>query len=389
MSPARSLSWRWLALAPLALALGCFGQSASDSLPRDSAPTFFWGIQKRCKRDPYLSSAVEKRIFQMSSQTGGEVRRLLPGPTIENLPAESAAVEFRRACAGRRAQTAGLVLGGQVEERGSSPPYVLMRLWRLDLATQKLAFRDHYCRGCDIARTLATQAVFLLESPEPAADSQPLLPTFCDSAGPAAAPAPVDSDRILLSLQGGDKATRSSVFEAVKREQALIGRELLPVETQRQAAAPGALSEAAQRLLGLAIGRGAAKIRANRALAIDLAEGGGAELALASRSGSQPPAVAISCARCSAETLAQRVARAAARLLDESVEDSTSLASPGTVEAPLLPAVRAALCGAAGAGAARGCATAGGTRLDSDPSLTPFYDPPCGELVEGTAPPSR
>lgn len=389
MSP-KGGRWPLLGLPGLlTLALGgCVGQSASDSLSRDPAPTFFWGIQKGCKRDPYLSSAVEKRMFQMASPTGGEVRRLLPGPTIENGTPEAAAVEFRKACAsGRTARNGGLVLGGRVEERGSSPPYVLMRLWRLDIATQKLAFRDHYCRGCDIARTLATQAVFLLESPEPAADSQPALPTFCESSVPAApAPPPAENERVLLSLQGGEKAARSTVLEALKREQTMLGRELIPVETQRAAAEPAALPEAANRLLGLAIGRGAAKLKANRALAIDLASDGSAALALVSRGAAAGAPVTVRCARCSVETLAARLTREVSRLLDESVEELTGEVPLGTVEAPLLPAVQAALCTRPWTPT---CAAKGGTRLDSEPSLTPFYDPQCGELVEGTAPPSR
>lgn len=368
----------------VALALGsCAGQYASDSLPKDSAPAFFWGIQKGCKRDAYLSSAVEKRLYQMSSPTGGEVRRLLPGPTILNLPGEAAAVEFRKACAtGRQAQTAGILIGGRVEERGGSPPYMLMRLWRYDVATQKLAFRDHYCRSCDVARTLATQAVFLLESPEPAAATQPGLPTFCASPGPGpdAAPPVVDSERVLFSLRGGDKAARSSVQEAIKQQLFLTGRELLSVETQRPAPEAGVLSEAAGRLLGAASGRGVAKIKANRALVVELVADGRAQLALASRGAAEGQVVSVSCPRCTPEALANRLAREAGQLLDASVEESTGEAPLGTVGVPLGPAVRSALCSVA---TAPTCGTEGGTRLDSEPSLTPFYDPYCGELVEG------
>lgn len=375
--------WRRPVAVAVALALGsCAGQYASDSLPKDTAPAFFWGIQKGCKRDAYLSSAVEKRLYQMSSPTGGEVRRLLPGPTILNLPGEAAAVEFRKACAtGRQAQTAGILIGGRVEERGGSPPYMLMRLWRYDVATQKVAFRDHYCRGCDVARTLATQAVFLLESPEPAAATQPGLPTFCQSQSPDAAPPVVDSERVLFSLRGGDKAIRGSVQEALKQQLFLTGRELLSVETQRSAPDAGALAEAAVRLLGAASGRGVAKIKANRALVVELAGDGHGQLALASRGAAEGQVASVSCPRCAPEALANRLAREAGRLLDASVEEESGQAPLGTVPAPLQPAVWSVLCSRA---TTPTCGTEGGTRLDSEPSLTPFYDPYCGELVEGT-----
>ena len=106
-------------------------------------PLYFWGIRRDCKRDALLSAAVEKRLGQL----GNETRRVWPVPALENARPALAAQEY----ALLRDQN-GILVGGHVEERslGREAPITLMRLWRVDLATHKLTYRDHFCRACEL-----------------------------------------------------------------------------------------------------------------------------------------------------------------------------------------------------------------------------------------------
>lgn len=366
------------ALLPLILS-GCFGSQSMTAPPQGSVPTYLWGIRKACRRDAYLSSAVEKRLFQLSGPAGGEVRRLMPRPLLENSPAKLAAAEFRRNCRFARtiAPQNGLLLGGRVEERGEAPPYVLMRLFRVDLATQELAYRDHFCRGCDIARTLSTQAAFFLESPPEtipgqSQNDQPQLPTFCTTRPlpprPALAPN-LDAEKVSISVRGGRArsgpgTTPVKLLDALRQHLQMTGREVVPAN-------------------------------AHYTLTVELAPDGGANVFVSSRGGrgeqltlEKPKAVAGAVAEGISESIIDRVVRASGRLLDGIVD--TELAATGQKGLPLfeLPLPKAAFDAMCQPRPAADCSTSGSRGLDSDPSISQFFDPQCGELIE-EEPPSR
>jgi len=348
---------------------GCLPSAAPTGVPADPAATYLWGIFKGCRRDAYLSSAVEKRIFQMSGSTGGEVRRLLPGPTLENADPATAAGALRRACVSGRAHPAsGFLLGGHVEERGAAPPFILMRLWRVDLSTQEIAYRDHYCRGCDVARTLSTQAAFLLEHPDGAAAAASALPSFCSLQAPPrpALPAVPTDDRIALSIRSGGQGPKSA------------GSARRPSAGQAQTAAQGKLLEALRQHLTLT-GREVTSGSARYALSVEFLPNGAVQLTLSSagRKATEPlPGVTVGCAGCTPEVLFERVVKEAGALFDAAAAELKTSGMGETVELPLLPQAQQALCAKA---SAQSCATA--ARLDSDPSLSPFFNPQCGEPV--------
>jgi hypothetical protein len=364
---------------------GCL-PGAVTAPPRDTAPTYLWGIRKSCRRDAYLSSAVEKRLLQMSGATGGEVRRLLPGPTIENAAPRLGAAELRRSCRFDRTTgpQSGYLLGGRVEDRGGPSPYTLMRLFRVDLATQEIAYRDHYCRGCDIARTLSTQAAFLLEAPGPPLPiaDPPALPSFCvasdrsklglPGAGIAAPPPrpPLavnpDADRVSLVLRSAERKPRSTgttpvkLLEGLRQHLSLTGREVVPTA-------------------------------ARYTLTVELLPDGGAQLLLASRGGrgqqlsvEKPRAGAGAVAEGLSESMVDRVVRAAGRLLDEAAATDAELAGQSSLplyELPLPAPAYAALCQAS---PSPDCKNAS-SQLDSDVSFSQFFDPVCGEPLEDSA----
>ena len=351
-----------------ALLLGCL-PGAVTAPPRDSAPTYFWGIRKTCRRDAYLSSAVEKRLLQMSGPSGGEVRRLLPGPTLENATPRAGAAEFAKSCRYSRntGPSSGYLLGGRVEERGSAPPFVLMRLFRVDLSNQDIVYRDHYCRGCDIARTLSTQAAFLLEAPgEPANSAEPpVLPSFCLTSAPRPPLPPLNSEgeRVTLLVRSVERKPKMSGTSPVKLTEALRQHVLL---TGREVVSTGG----------------------GHTLTIELAADGGALVLLGSRgdkgqqlSVEKPKAGAGAVAEGLSESMVDRVVRAAGRLLDEAAANQVELAGQKSLplyELPLPAASQAALCQTRPQADCKNASA----QLDSDPSFSQFFDPVCGEAIE-------
>jgi hypothetical protein len=86
--------------------------------------------------------------------------------------------------------------------------------------------------------------------------------------------------------------------------------------------------------------------------------------------------------------MAARTARIAGQLVDNAVAEEVGrdAASSALWRLPLPPAASAALCAPL---QKNECSSAGGASLDSDPSLSPFFEPQCGELVTGDAAGSR
>lgn len=369
--------------------VGCLPAPPPTAQPIGNTAVYFWGIRKNCQRDAYLSSSVEKRLYQMGD-AGGPLVRLLPRPSLENASAQTIAAAFVRSCSGSNgAAPHGVLLGGRVEERGGSPPLVLMRLFRIDLASQQIAYLDHYCRGCDIARTLATQAAFLLETASPAgAQASANTPTFCAATEP---PAASFSAARKPSIRALDKRVILHVHNA----------------NPRTAAAPGLLKpiEDALRLQLFLTAQNDPSRNPSENLDVAVFANSSAQLSLRKLGGGNNKAAEktaiVKCAKCSAEVLADRVTRAAGLLLD-AAEDvgiassstlSTMLTStpaiasvqwppPGVLTWPLMPAMRSSLCDES---AKPNCAENGGPRLDSGLDLSPFFDPQCGELVGDAA----
>jgi hypothetical protein len=371
-------------LALLGLLAGCPPVPAPSPLSRNTVPTYLFGIYKGCKRDAYLSGAIENRVYQLAGGAGNDVRRLLPRPMLENADWKTITAELTRACAapdsaGRR----GLLLGGSVEERGPPPTLTVMRLFRADLATQEIVYRDSYCRGCDVARALATQAALLLEHPGPPAQAPPALPTFCSQAettGPApgllAAPSLVAPPPVLAAPAKGPTLDQVAV-----NVHSSDHREKNPVLAK--------LKEALRQHL-LLTGRDVVNNNAHYVItAVVTPAGAELELALKARSGETPPQpfkLTVSCADCGLPVLSGKLVRAAGSLLDDAVAQelsdaaaATGAADPAAAVARLalpLP-VRAALCTEASAPACRPAALG----LDSDPSMSLFYEPTCGQAV--------
>lgn len=344
-------------------------------------PIYFWGVRRDCKRDALLSAAVEKRLGQLGSDT----RRVWPVPALENAKPALAAQEFARSCEIK----AGVLIGGYVEERsmGRDTPITLMRMWRVDLASHTLSFRDHYCRACEVSRTLSTQMAYFAEEGSGDSDSSDSrVPSFCfDSVGSAKsaqsgdpvvpASSPQHGDRVLLSLRVGEdkspaeRKLRSQLIEALRGPLGLTGRDLQLVESDRAAGLPQgsqvALLRGQVRLaLHIEVG-GAAKKATTRAITLRLAQ-----------AGEQTQATVFECIDCSDAALSTRLQNAVPRFIDEATPTSSALHA-----LPLPPEIQGVLCSSR-ANNGPWCPGSDGKNLDSSPNLYPFAGALCGESID-------
>jgi hypothetical protein len=350
---------RWLLLLPLLV--GCQPTVAPPAGAGAEPKTLLWGIYRDCRRDPYLSGVVEKRLFQL----GGELLRLLPGPAVASRPPEAASAELLRSCPELATAPSGaIILGGSVEERGSSPPYSLLHLWRFDPQRHELRYRDHYCRGCDIGRSLAGQALALLAQPPPPSPVAPTLPTFCadEDAAPPAAGDPSADQRTTLHVRSRPQAAGRAPALLMQRVSDALQKQLQL--TLRDAPARQSPGEAAPPLR----------------LTVELIGRDSAELALSGSGLSSDPPLHLDCPQCSPERFAEALSRAAGRLLDAAVAKAAE-ARPAPARQPLLPEVRRALCTAPPTASC----PPNNSDPDSGPLLLPFYDPPCGQPIRDFA----
>lgn len=347
-------------------------------------PLYFWGIRRDCKRDALLSAAVEKRLGQL----GNETRRVWPVPALENARPALAAQEYARSCEIKN----GILVGGHVEERslGRETPITLMRLWRVDLATHKLTYRDHFCRACELSRILATQVAYLAEEGGDSESRDSKIPTFCFESMPVATPmtspalgdpqlppaSPSHGDPLLLSLNVGENRSpaerklRGQLFETLRRQLGLTGRDPLLVDADRTTGLP----QQTQRTLLLGKTRLAVHVEVQSATVV---RGGSRALTLRVAQAGQPTqAMVFECLDCDDAALGTRLQQAVPRFLDE-----ISPPGPPASRLPLPPEVQAVLCSSA-RNSGPLCPGSDGKNLDSGPMPYPFAGALCGESID-------
>lgn len=346
-------------------------------------PIYFWGIRRDCKRDALLSVAVEKRLGQL----GDETRRVWPPPGLENARPALAALEYTRSCEIKE----GILIGGHVEERslGRDTPVTLMRLWRVDLASHKLTFRDHFCRACELSRILATQVAYLAEEGGASDSGDTKAPTFCFESVPDKRPnasttlgdpqlpltSPAHGDPLLLSLNVGsnhspaERKLREKLFDALRTQLGLTGRESQLVEADR---ATGLPVQAQPKLL-----RG----QARQAVHVEVQTTGKGSTSRAltlrvAQAGTETQAMVFECADCDDAALTSRLVHAVPRFLDEVTPPASSLA-----RLPLPPELQGVLCSSR-QNSGLLCPGSDGKNLDSGPMPYPFHGALCGESID-------
>lgn len=346
-------------------------------------PIYFWGIRRDCKRDATLSAAVEKRLGQL----GNETRRVWPVPALENARPALAAQEYARSCEIKE----GILVGGYVEERslGRDTPLTLMRLWRVDLASHKLTFRDHFCRACELSRILSTQVAYLAEEGGDSESSDTGAPTFCFESIPASRPStstaqgdpqvplasPGHGDPLLLSLSVGTNHTpaerklRGGLFDALRTALGLTGRQAQLVEADRATGLPlmaqrSLLRGQAAMAVHIEV-QGAGKGTSSRALTLRVAQ-----------PGQETQAMVFECSDCDDAALSARLVKAVPRFLDEVTPPVASLG-----RLPLPPEVQAVLCSSS-RNSGPLCPGSDGKNLDSGPMPYPFHGALCGESID-------
>ena len=370
----------------LALVLLSVGQAACPpaQMPPSThgPPVYFWGIRRDCKRDPLLSSVVEKRLGQLGSPTF----RVWPVPALENAKPALAAQEFARSCEIKE----GILVGAHVEERsmGRDAPITLMRMWRVDLAKHKLSFRDHFCRACEVSRTLSTQMAYFTEEGGEGDTSDSRVPSFCfDSAvmdrpastggGDPSVPisSPSHGDRMLFSARIGDDKTpvdrklRAQVIDGLRHSLGMTGRDLHIVDGDRTTGLPQGSQAALLRgqvrwALQVEVG-GSSKKSTSRAITLRLAQ-----------AGEPNQATVFDCTDCSDAALITRLQQVVPTFVDE--------ATPPSYRAqllPLPPEIQGVLCSSR-ANSGPWCPGSDGKSLDSSPMPYLFSGTLCGESID-------
>lgn len=356
------------------LAVGCPPPQIAPS--SQAPPIFFWGIRRDCRRDALLSSVVEKRLGHLA----GDTRRVWPVPTLENAKPEIAAIEFSRSCDVK----SGILVGGHVEERpmGRGTPVTLMRLWRVDLASGRVSYRDQFCRGCDVTRILATQVAYLTEEGGPNSATDGLrIPSFCleevtppaptTATGDPQAVAAAGVERVLLSVQVPeaprvDRKLRGQLIEALRGGLAQTGREALVVEVDRATGLPQGTQ------------KGLLKGQARYAVHFEV-DGAAASHPITlrvARAGEETQGIVFDCPGCDATALGTRLSTTLARMLDDLTPPA---AAPRAFPVPA--DVRVALCSGKGAALPQ-CPGSDGHNLDSGPLPYPFAGALCGESID-------
>lgn len=362
MAPRRLFAHVLLSLTALG-GVGCPPPAADLPPAQAQAGLYFWGIRRDCKRDALMSAVVEKRL----SQLGYDARRVWPVPQLENAPPGVAALEFQRSCEPK----AGVVLGGHIEERRlpTGLPLTLMRLWRVDLATQQTSFLDHYCRGCDVMRVLATQAAHLAEQAGLTRDTAK-VPGFCLVPNQAPKMSALPPERVLASLTGvavADRRVKAQIAEAIRAALAETGRELILSDPDK--------------VSGLPVGTYRMLIAGQIAAAVVLeAEPKGQLLARVHRRGqvgSSAPMLGA-CTGCDLPGLGQRLGQLTTQALDAGHPEDLAIE-----RVPLPADLSAALCSQEAELAAKPrCPGSDGRMLDSGPMPYAFHGSLCGEPIE-------
>lgn len=286
---------------------------AAEQPPRpagDGPTTYFWGIQRGCVRDGYLSAGVENRLRLTSGRVvtlGSELVAKSPGCL-----GEECLRSFKSTCTNRQ----GVLVGGVVVQRsipqaGSEPVmWQLIRLWRVETGSGQATFLQHACRKCDLPSLLPYLTAELLESPPAASttakDIRSARPPFCGGGENQAEPAQPGEQRIAVVVSGirDARSSRAPLLRVLKEHLAQTGREVVRVADE------GSTNHSPE--LATFIGKKAA----NDVLGVELLAEGQVRLRLLTAGTLATSENAADCLGCNDAALAKRVIMAAGPLLD-------------------------------------------------------------------------
>lgn len=276
----------------------------------EGPPTYFWGIQRGCVRDGYLSTAVENRLRLTSGRVitlGNEVVAKNPGCL-----GEECLRSFKSVCTNRQ----GILIGGAVVQRsiaqaGTEPVmWQLVRLWRVETTTGQTTYLQHACRKCDLTTMLPFLTAELMESPPTpsmtAKEIRSARPPFCTGGETQPEPDQPGEQRIAVVISGikDTRSARAPLLRLLKEHLAQTGREVV------RAADEGSTHHAPD-LAGF-IGK---KVP-NDVLGVELLAEGQVRLRLLTAGTLATSENAADCLGCNDAALAKRVIMAAGPLLD-------------------------------------------------------------------------
>lgn len=285
-----------------------FGQQVRPAA--DGPTTYFWGIQRGCVRDGYLSGAVESRLRLTSGRfvaVGNELVAKNPGCL-----GEECLRSFKSTCTNRQ----GILVGGVVVQRSisqaGSEPIIgqLVRLWRVETTTGRTTYLQHACRKCDLPTLLPYLTAELLESPpSPSMTANELRsasPPFCAGGETQPEPDQPGEQRIAVVVSGikEARAARAPLLRVLKEHLSQTGRDVV------RAADEGSTHHAPD--LASFIGK---KVP-NDVLGVELLAEGQVRLRLLTAGTLATSENAADCLGCNDAALAKRVVMAAGPLID-------------------------------------------------------------------------
>ena len=312
-------------LVPFLVSTGyAVGQPARSTT--DGPTTYFWGIQRGCVRDGYLSAAVENHLRLASNRVvavGSELVSKNPGCL-----GEECLRPFKSICTNRN----GVLIGGIVVQRavsqGGSEPVMwqLVRLWRVETASGQTTYLQHACRKCELPKLLPVLTAELLENPPSpsltAKEMRSARPPFCAGGENQPEPAPPGEQRIAVVVSGikDSRSSRAPLLRSLKEHLALTGREVV------RAVDEGSTNHAPE--LATFIGK---KVP-NDVIGVELLAEGQVRVRLLTAGTLATSENAADCLGCSDPALAKRVIMTAGPLLDRC---SGTQCSPDAMATPL------------------------------------------------------
>ena len=312
-------------LVPFLLSTGyAVGQPARPTT--DGPTTYFWGIQRGCVRDGYLSAAVENRLRLASNRVvvvGSELVSKNPGCL-----GEECLRPFKSICTNRNGVLiVGVVVQRAVSQGGSDPVmWHLVRLWRVETASGQTTYLQHACRKCELPRLLPVLTAELLENPPSpsltAKEMRSARPPFCAGGENQPEPAPPGEQRIAVVVSGikDSRSSRAPLLRALKEHLAQTGREVV------RAVDEGSTHHAPE--LATFIGK---KVP-NDVIGVELLAEGQVRVRLLTAGTLATSENAADCLGCSDPALAKRVIMTAGPLLDRC---SGAQCSPDAMATPL------------------------------------------------------
>lgn len=339
---AKSVSRSVLAGA-LCAALG--GSSCSSALAQGEPPAqvpilYVWGFQSGCEAKADITKNV---IDRLAMEHGFRIERLqaadgtplpaCPGPVQASGAGCIAAINA--ACPGG----SGLVLGGVISRKEQA---TRIRLWLYDLQRQAQALQDDYCQQCDPddSKVLTAHAAALLARPSFGMQEAP-QPRYCQSE-PARESRAARPGALFLGVFGSGahrETFRRELLRRIGLKRSAQGQQA-PTSTEHKGADSGTFEKITQ-------GQEGAQV-----LRVEL-EAASAALSLWDQRSRRLATRAVECTDGCRDGL-ERIAQAAAELLDVCFEDRCAAVQPGehrppeactTFEGAVCPALSAASAG--------------------------------------------